>query len=210
VPGGSQREHDASRGRDRARRAREQTDHDLASAAAGGDRAALEELLRRHADRVVAICRRVLVDPDDARDAAQEALIAVTRGIARFDGRSLFTTWLYRVATNAALDEARRRSRRPRPVEELPGARAHDPRRDDPDLATAVSDRLAVDAAMATLAPEFRAAVALRDLIGCDYAEIAEILGIPPGTVRSRIARGRGAIAAQLGNSPPVGERQSR
>ena len=179
-------------------------DADLARAAAAGDRAALDDLLRRHADRVVAICRRVLVDPEDARDASQEALIAIARGIARFDGRSQLTTWLYRVATNAALDEARRRNRRPRPVETLP-----EPIGDAPSLASRVTDRVAIDRAMETLSPEFRAAVALRDLIGCDYAEIAEILDIPAGTVRSRIARGRAALAAQLGNQDHLGERQT-
>ncbi len=180
-------------------------DAELARTAAAGDRAALEELLRRHADRIVAICRRVLVDPDDARDAAQEALLAVTRGIAGFDGRSQLSTWLYRVATNAALDEARRRARRPRPVETLPEART-----DGPALAATVTDRVAIDAAMAALPVDFRAAVALRDLVGCDYAEIAAVLGIPPGTVRSRIARGRAALAEQLGNPTPLSQRQTK
>lgn len=179
-------------------------DADLARAAAAGDRAALEELLRRHADRVVAICRRVLVHPEDAHDAAQEALIAITRGIARFDGRSQLTTWVYRVATNAALDEARRRNRRPRPFETLP-----EPRGDAPSLATSVTDRVAIELAMQSIGPEFRAAVALRDIAGCDYAEIAEILDVPPGTVRSRIARGRAALAAQLGNQDHLDERQT-
>ena len=90
-------------------------DASLAAAAAAGDRRALETLLERYADRVHAICRRIVVHPEDALDATQEALIAITRGIGRFDGRSAFTTWLYRVATNAALDELRRRSRRPVP-----------------------------------------------------------------------------------------------
>jgi RNA polymerase sigma-70 factor, ECF subfamily len=179
-------------------------DRELAGAAARGDQRALDELLRRHADRIYAICRRVLIDPDDARDAAQDAMIAVARGIGSFDGRALLTTWLYRVATNAALDEARRRTRRPRPVDAVP-----ETPNATPSLATAVTDRLAIDAAMATLAPEFRAAVALRDLVGCDYAEIAAVLGIPPGTVRSRIARGRAALAAQLGNQPAPTEHQS-
>src|SRR3977135_4406326 len=89
----------------------------LAAAATAGDRGALEILLARRLDRVHAICRRVTGHPEDALDATQEALIAVTRGLHRYDGRSLFTTWLYRVATNAALDEVRRRKRRPEPAE---------------------------------------------------------------------------------------------
>src|SRR5215469_15825802 len=89
----------------------------LARRAAAGDRRALETLLELHADRIHALCRRVVAHPEDALDATQEAMIAVVRGITRFDGRSAFTTWLYRVATNAALDELRRRRRRPIPAE---------------------------------------------------------------------------------------------
>ena len=83
-------------------------------------RAHSKSLLERHLDRIHAVCRRVLGHPEDALDATQEALIAIARGINRFDGRSQFTTWMYRVATNAALDEARRRRRRPVPSEQLP------------------------------------------------------------------------------------------
>src|SRR5205814_6463017 len=93
------------------------SDEALAAAANAGDRGALEVLLVRHLDRVHGICRRVTGHPEDALDATQEALIAVTRGLHRYDGRALFTTWLYRVATNAALDELRRRKRRPVPAE---------------------------------------------------------------------------------------------
>ncbi len=167
-------------------------DEQLARAAADGDRDALDVLLARHAARVHAICRRILGTRDDALDATQEALIAVSRSIARFDGRAAFTTWLHRVATNAALDEVRRRGRRPRPTETLT---------DVPPVgsgADAVDARIDVDAALAQLPEEFRVAVVLRDLCDLDYAEIASVLGIPPGTVRSRIARGRAALAAVL------------
>lgn len=170
-------------------------DRTLAAAAAAGDRRALELLLDRHADRIHAICRRVTGHPDDALDATQEALIAVARGIHRFDGRAAFTTWLYRVATNAALDEVRRRGRRPRPVDELP-----EPAGAGSSMEDRVGAALDVDAALATLPDEFRVAVVLRDLCDLDYAEIAAVLGIPPGTVRSRIARGRAALAGALGN----------
>jgi RNA polymerase sigma-70 factor (ECF subfamily) len=184
------------------------TEHDddraLAAAAAGGDRRALELLLDRHADRVHAICRRVTGHPEDALDATQEALIAVARGIHRFDGRAAFTTWLYRVATNAALDEVRRRGRRPRPVEELP-----EPATGASSVEDRVGAALDVDAALATLPEEFRVAVVLRDLCDLDYAEIASVLGVPPGTVRSRIARGRSALGGALGNPDPGPARPS-
>jgi RNA polymerase sigma-70 factor (ECF subfamily) len=172
-------------------------DRELAASAAQGDRRALETLLTRHADRVYAICRRVLGDREDARDAAQEALISIARRIATFDGRAQFRTWVYRVAVNAALDEARRANRRPATVSD--GVVA-EPIANDPAVDGAVADRVDIDRALQALPIEFRAAVALRDLAGLDYAEIATVLGIPPGTVRSRIARGRALLAERLGN----------
>jgi RNA polymerase sigma-70 factor (ECF subfamily) len=193
-------------------------DDALVLAAQGGDRAALETLLRRHQDRVHALCRRVTGSDDDALDATQEALIAVVRGIGRFDGRSSFSTWVYRVSTNAALDELRRRRRRPVPG--LPeenqvadGGSAPAGRRTpevQPDRVGAVDARLDVDEALRRLPPEQRAAVVLRDLLDLDYAEIAEVLEVPVGTVRSRIARGRGAVADMLrapGNRVPLAGR---
>jgi RNA polymerase sigma-70 factor, ECF subfamily len=174
----------------------EADDATLASRAAAGDRRALELLLDRHTDRVHAICRRIVLDEQDALDATQEALIAVARGIARFDGRAAFTTWLHRIATNAALDELRRRTRR---------VVTTAPRVDLPDPAAStveqrVAARLDVDAALAQVPEDFRVAVVLRDLCDLDYPEIAEVLGVPAGTVKSRISRGRQALAALLGN----------
>ena len=118
----------------------------------------------------------------------------MVRGLDRFDERSSFKTWAYRVATNAALDELRRRRRRPQPglpVTALtsPGTHALD---------QGVATRLDVDAALACLPIEFRSPVVLRDLCTLSYDEIAEVLEIPPGTVRSRIARGRAALADML------------
>lgn len=188
-------------------------DRALVAQAQGGDRAALDELLRDHYDRIYAICRRIAGNEADAADATQEALMAIVRGLAKFDNRSKFSTWSYRVATNACLDELRRRKRRPTPglVDEHDGwVEQHV---DDPtpafDEQIAVRDE--VQAALNQLPEEFRAPVVLRDCAGLDYAEIAETLGIPPGTVRSRIARGRTKLAEilQSGNQPTSGERQN-
>lgn len=179
------------------------SDEALAAAAAAGDRGALEHLLERHADRVHAICRRVTGDPHDALDATQEALIALARRIDGFDGRSRFTTWLYRVATNAALDEIRRRGRRPAPLDVgAPDAPAPAATR---NFDTAVEARLDVDEALGHLHPDFRAAVVLRDLCDLEYEEIAEVLGVPIGTVRSRIARGRAALAERISSPDAPG-----
>jgi RNA polymerase sigma-70 factor (ECF subfamily) len=173
----------------------EATDGDLVVRAQAGDRGALDALLRRHHDRIHALCRRITGNDADALDATQEALIAIVRGLGRFDGRAAFGTWAYRIATNACLDELRRRRRRPEPG--LPEVE-RPPADDAPSLDTAVADRLAVDDALARLPPDFRAAVVLRDVCRLDYAEIAEVLDIPPGTVRSRIARGRAVLARAI------------
>jgi RNA polymerase sigma-70 factor (ECF subfamily) len=175
-------------------------------AARTGDRDALDALLRREYDAIYALCRRMTGNDADAADAAQDALVAIVRGLPRFDGKSRFSTWVYRVTANVCLDELRRRRRRPEPHDDavllrMPGAGAVD---------AAVTARVDVDAALRTLPPDYRAAVVLRDLCGLDYAEIGDVLGIPPGTVRSRIARGRAALADRLGdagNPPPSDHR---
>jgi len=157
-------------------------------------------LLRRHHERIHALCRRLTGNDADAADATQEALIAIVRGLPRFDGRAAFSTWAYRVATNAALDELRRRSRRP-----VVGLDETVPVAAPGDVGDAVTAGIVVDAGLATLPPDFRAAVVLRDLLALDYAEIAEVLEVPIGTVRSRIARGRAAMAAAIGGNRPGG-----
>lgn len=185
-------------------------DDRLVDAARGGDRGALEQLLRAHQPAIHAVCRRITGNDADALDATQDALVAIVRGLPRFDGRSRFSTWAYRVATNACLDELRRRRRRP-----VPGLPADDPGHPEPvDLAAPaidgeVADRLDLDAALAQLPLDFRAAVVLRDVCRLDYAEIAAVLEIPAGTVRSRIARGRAQLAELLGNQAPSDRRQT-
>ena len=173
---------------------RDESDSVLAARASRGDRRALEVLLDRNADRIHAVCRRVVGHPEDALDATQEALIAIARGIDRFDGRAAFSTWCYRVATNAALDELRRRRRRPVPA----APDGPQPVATGPGVEDRVGARLDVDAALRGLPDDFRVAVVLRDLCDLDYAEIAEVLDLPPGTVRSRISRGRALLVERL------------
>jgi RNA polymerase sigma-70 factor (ECF subfamily) len=184
-------------------------DHDdatLVSAAQAGDRDALDALLRRHHDRLFALCRRIMGNQADALDATQEALIALVRGLPRFDGRAAFTTWSYRVATNTCLDELRRRRRRPDPVRPEDDERTgYDASSGSPRVDDQIADRMTIDDAMQRIPIEFRAAVILRDVCTLDYAEIAEVLDIPPGTVRSRIARGRALLAGHIGGNPAPG-----
>ncbi len=126
-------------------------------------------------------------------------MIKIVRNLPRFDGRSSFGTWAYRIATNASLDELRKRNRRPSlaAVDE-DGARVEpvDPLAER--KIASLDDRLAIDEALAELPDDFRAAVVLRDVIDLDYAEIAEVLEVPVGTVKSRIARGRAMLAKRL------------
>lgn len=186
---------------DRSERRAASPDDALVAAARGGDRLALEQLLTSHRPRIVVICRRVLRDDADADDAAQEALVAIVRGIARFDGRSSFTTWSHRIATNVCLDELRRRGRRP-PGDPGEFDRVDGGSPDPADLAAAGDDRRHLAAALDALPDEFRLPVVLRDVADLDYAAIAEELGIAPGTVRSRISRGRARLAELLARDP--------
>lgn len=180
------------------------SDEQLVAAAQAGDPAALDALLRRHHDRIFVLCRRLCRDRGDAEDAAQNALIAIVRGLPRFDLDAAFTTWSYRVATNACLDELRRRGRRPVPSESADDAVAPTPHTSRPssadpaDAAVAAERRGTLQAALDQIPEEFRIPVVLRDLADLDYAEIGEHLGLPPGTVRSRIARGRAKLAELL------------
>ncbi|MBW3614131.1 MAG: RNA polymerase sigma factor [Actinobacteria bacterium] len=185
-------------------------DAQLVVAAQEGDQRALDRLLRRHVDRLHAVCRRITGNDGDAADATQEALLALVRGLPRFDGRSSFSTWAYRVAANACLDELRRRRRRPEPMaDEVLDWAAGGAGGAGANSTDAAADRVDIDRALAQLPLEFRVAVVLRDLSGLEYSEIAEVLGVPVGTVKSRIARGRGALANLLatGNPPPAPER---
>lgn len=186
----------------------------LLERARSGDRAALEQLLRRLAPQVHAVCRRLCRDPFDAQDAAQEALVAVARGLPRFEGRSELSTWVHRVTVNACHDELRRRRRRPGPLARDPGddllgapplttsQEATDPEQQ----AVRAEQRRELAAALDALPEEFRVAVVLRDVADLEYSAIAEITSVPVGTVRSRIARGRARLADLLaapGTDPP-------
>ena len=139
--------------------------------------------------------------------------MAIVRGLPKFDNRAKFSTWSYRVATNACLDELRRRKRRPTPalVDEHDGWSEQNTDDTQPAFDEQFALREELQHALDQIAEEFRIPVLLRDCAGMDYADIAETLGIPPGTVRSRIARGRAKLGEILsaGNQPASSERQS-
>lgn len=158
----------------------------------GGD--PLEQLLRSDYERLFTICRRLLRDREAAEDATQEAMASIARNLARFDQKSRYSTWSYRIAANAALDEIRRRRRRPVvPLTEDAVETGASPGAD-----CALVSTLTVRAALERIPREQAEALRLRHHLDLEYAEIAAVLGVPVGTVRSRIARGRKAIASLL------------
>lgn len=181
-------------------------------AARAGDRAAIEAILRAHVQQVNAICRRLCADRGDAEDAAQEALLSIAQGLARFDGRSSLSSWIYRITTNACMDELRRKRRRPVPLDaaEDPTPGTAPAGAGSPEAAAVAADtRSELAAALAELPEDFRVAVVLRDVADLDYATIAETTGVAVGTVRSRIARGRARLADILAPGTGQGSRAS-
>lgn len=162
------------------------------------------ELVARHSDRVFSICIRMTSNRADALDASQEVFIRLLRKIHLYDGSSAFTTWLHRVASNVCYDQLRARKRTPLPVDEVP---------EIADLShltsmDAIELKPSIDEALALLPEDYRIPVVLRDMEGLSYEEIQEALGIPAGTVRSRIHRGRRLLADLLRNLVEGTERQ--
>ncbi len=181
-----------------------------------GDAGAFTELVTRHERRVYSLCLRVLGDRDDAADAAQDALLMVVRKLEQFRGDAAFTTWLHRVTMNVCYDHLRKARRQPvlhRVVDEdRPEAEAGPP---IPDHADAVAGEHDVAAALAQVPEDFRIAVILADVNDLAYDEIAKVLDVPVGTVKSRVFRGRLALARALGvgdemsGEPPTRPRAS-
>jgi len=171
----------------------------LIERARGGDTRAFEDLARREERALYRHALRIVGTTSDAEDIVQDSLFSAWRSIASFQGLS-FRAWLFRIATNRALDQLRSRKRRP----ELP----LDPPDDDdvtwaepvapgPDLTQLAGDRealAAVETALASLPAEQRTALLLRDVEGFPYEEIAVITSVEIGTVKSRIHRGRLAV----------------
>ncbi len=166
-----------------------------------GDADAFAELVRRHRDRLWAVALRTLGDPEEAADAVQDALLSAYRGAAGFRGDAAVTTWLHRIVVNACLDRARRRRIRrtvPLPEQDADTERARLDLAVSPDPTGDVDTSLDVAAALATLPLEQRAALVLVDLEGFPVDEAARILDVPPGTVKSRCARGRARLLPLL------------
>lgn len=177
----------------------EPSDRELLARHSTGDRDAFAELVHRHRDRLWRVALRTLGDPDDAADAVQDALVSAYRAASGYRGEAAVTTWLHRIVVNACLDLARRRTARPTT-----------PLADSPALAIAAHDTLGeretsaeILAALRELPIEQAAAIVLVDVEGYPVAEVAEMLEVPSGTVKSRCARGRSRLAERLQHLAP-------
>lgn len=190
----------------------ERSDAELLHAHAAGDPLAFRELFHRHRDRLWAVALRTLGDREEAADALQDALLSAHRAAARFRGDAAVTTWLHRIVVNACLDRVRRR--RGPPTVPLPesgqtGDEDHSFRAPEPAAPAADHDTvLVVRDALGQLSEEQRIAIVLVDLQGYPVAEVAQLLDVAEGTVKSRCARGRARLAGLLGhlhegNPPP-------
>ncbi len=165
----------------------------LVDAARGGDRDAFDKLLRTHIDAVYGHALRFFGDAGAAEDAAQEVFLKVFRSLPDFDGRSAFSTWLYRITRNVCLDMFRRGKHRPTPVDPI-----RLPDIPTGEFADAVDTSADLERAMAVLQPEDRDAFNAVALFGLTYASAGEVLGVPTGTVKSRVFRARRTLISTL------------
>lgn len=162
--------------------------------AVAGSQPAFQEIVRRYERPLFNLIRRIVRDPVLAEDVAQDAFLKAFRGLGGFDTARRFSSWIFRIANNAALDALRRRQADPLRQVEVPEPSA--PATADQVEAAALG--AALDAALAALRPEWRAAVVLRYDEGLSYEEVAEVLGIPEGTVKTFVHRARKELAGRL------------
>jgi RNA polymerase sigma-70 factor (ECF subfamily) len=172
------------------------TDIELVGRVVSGDHGAFDAIMLRHEDRVFSVCLRIVGDRDRALDATQETFLTVFRKAGQFKGDSALGTWIYRIAVNTCYDQLRKAKRRR--TDPIPDHL--DPV--DPSAESAIDSaalRPEIQAALDKLPTDFRAAIVLSDIEGMSMAEVAQVLGVPAGTVKSRLFRGRRLLAQQLG-----------
>ena len=170
---------------------------ELVRAAAGGDEDAFAQLVALHEKKVYNLALRMCGNPEDAWDAAQEAFLAAWKGLPRFRGEAGFSTWLYRLTSNAAIDHLRRVKRQRGEVSLDGGGPGLDAVDDAPSPQAQAEEtelREAVAEGLSMLSEDHRQALLLRELRGLSYEEIASELRVDLGTVKSRISRARGSL----------------
>ncbi len=172
-----------------------------------GEASAYEELLNLYEHAVYNLVYRLVNHPADAQDITQEVFLKVFRNLGRFEGKSTLKTWIYRIAINESYNHRRWFSRHRKGELSLAADESHarslsevlpDTCRSPFQLASDTETRLLIEEALAQINPLFRAAVVLRDLEDMSYEEVAEVLEVSLGTVKSRILRGREALRAEL------------
>jgi RNA polymerase sigma-70 factor (ECF subfamily) len=182
-------------GPERAADPLQRSDHDLLHAFLEGDNDAFSGLMERHEDRIFGLCLKMLHNRSDALEASQEIFITAFRRASSFRGDSAFGTWLYRIGINHCKDVLRKRKDVLYESDQLEIERV-DPRQRGVDETAAL--RLDLSRALAELPDGYREAVVMHDLGAVPYEEIAAITGVPVGTVKSRISRGRRQLARLL------------
>ena len=182
-------------------------------AARKGDQAAFEQLVRAYEKRVFALTLRMCGSPEDAAEAAQETFLAVWQGLGSFRGEASFSTWLYRLASNACVDFLRRENRHraaagPSIDDEEMNLEVSDPAPTPQEAAERAELRSQVEAGLRELPPEYRQVLILREIHQLSYEEIGQALCLDSGTVKSRISRGRKRLRKFLLESGNFSPRQ--
>ena len=182
------------------------TEQELVERAKKGDETAFEVLVTDNEKRIYNLCRRLTGNPEDAAELTQEAFLNAWRGLSRFQGESSFSTWLYRLASNACIDFLRKEKRRQNlsmtvsldDEEEARQVELPDERYAPERELERTEVRQAVAAGLERLTLEHRQVLVMREINGLSYAEIGAVLGLEEGTVKSRIARARNALRKVL------------
>lgn len=180
-----------------------QTEEAIIEQAKNGDTDAFEKLVKRYEMRVYHFVLKSLRDPEDALDIAQETFLRVYRNLSLFRGQSSFSTWIFSIASNLCIDFVRKQKRRGRHIPSV--------NEDSPEMQNLTDDRFdpvaraekrevvrEIDRALSAITPDLREIFLLREVAGMSYQEIADTLDIELGTVKSRIARARAALAKEL------------
>jgi RNA polymerase sigma-70 factor (ECF subfamily) len=168
-------------------------DRDLVEAAMRGDQAAFVDLVQSRGDRLFAIAHRILRDVDRAEDALQDALVIAWRDLPDLRDPDRFDAWVHRLLTHVCIEQAGRERRRVANLRILP---IESPQA--PDDFLNIADRDQLDRAFRRLTPEERAIIVLRHYIGYEPSEIAEVLGAPAGSIRSRLHHAHRAMRAAI------------
>lgn len=179
----------------------EDDERELVRRARRGDREAFGALVARYQQRVIGVARALVHNPDDAVELAQETFIRAFQNLRTFEGRSSFSTWLYRIASNLAIDWRRRETRYPvAHGEEAENELRKIPSGQGDSFGAVARDELGqrVREALKQLTPEHRQVILLREMEGLSYEEISDILDCPKGTVMSRLHYARSHLRSLL------------